>query len=136
MKASAQSAFLLAVCMATATLTAGCNRQTPSTQDTTSSGSSTSGTSTSGATSSGGTGTSAMSSAGNAVSDSVLTGKVKGALMADSDLKSTDISVETNNGEVSLTGALNNQAQIDRATELARNVGGVKGVQNRLSIKR
>lgn len=80
-------------------------------------------------------GSSATGKAGAVVGDSVITTKVKAALLADPDVKSTDISVETQNGEVMLSGFVRDQKQIDRAMNIARNVEGVKGVQNKLSIK-
>jgi hyperosmotically inducible protein len=64
-----------------------------------------------------------------------MTTKVKTALLADPDIKSSDISVETKKGEVMLSGFVNNQNQIERATTLAQNVEGVKKVQNKLSVK-
>jgi osmotically-inducible protein OsmY len=89
---------------------------------------------------SGGTSGSSVSNAvtatGTAASDTLITGKIKSAFLADSDLKSMGISVDTNEGEVTLTGALANQAQIDRAVNLASAVSGVKSVRNRLAIKR
>ena len=78
---------------------------------------------------------SATGKAGAVVADSVITTKVKAALLADPEVKSTDISVETQKGEVMLSGFVRDQKQIDRAMNIARNVDGVKGVQNKLSIK-
>lgn len=83
----------------------------------------------------GASGSSATGKAGAVVADSVITTKVKAALLADPDVKSTDISVETQNGEVMLSGFVRDKKQIDRAMNIARNVDGVKGVQNKLSIK-
>lgn len=78
----------------------------------------------------------AVTATGTAASDTLITGKIKSAFLADSDLKSTSISVDTNDGEVTLTGSLANQAQIDRAVNVASAVSGVKNVRNRLAIKR
>ena len=85
--------------------------------------------------SAGTSGSSATGKAGAVVADSVITTKVKAALLADPEVKSTDISVETQKGEVMLSGFVRDQKQIDRAMNIARNVDGVKGVQNKLSIK-
>jgi len=61
------------------------------------------------------------------VNDTWITTKVKAELLADRDVSGMDISVETVNGTVTLTGHVDTQAQIDRATALAR---GIKGVTN------
>lgn len=78
----------------------------------------------------------AVRATGTAATDTLITGKVKAALLADSDLKSMGISVTTTDAEVTLSGALNNQAQIDRAAKIAGSISGVRSVRNQLSIKR
>jgi hyperosmotically inducible protein len=70
------------------------------------------------------------------VDDTVITTKVKSALLADSDIKGLDVSVETSQGVVSLSGAVNNQTQIDRAAKIASGVEGVVSVLNNLTIKK
>lgn len=72
---------------------------------------------------------------GTEVDDSAITTKVKSALMADEDIKSFDIKVETNKGEVQLSGFVDNQTQVDRATEVAKRVEGVKNVINNTTLK-
>lgn len=72
---------------------------------------------------------------GTEIDDSVITTTVKSALLADPDVKSFDLKVETRKGEVQLSGFVDNQAQIDRATTIAQNVSGTKSVQNRVSLK-
>jgi len=73
---------------------------------------------------------------GNIVDDGIVTAKVKSALLADPSIKSFDIAVVTRKGEAQLSGFVDNQAQIDRATELARAVDGVKSVANEMSVKK
>jgi hyperosmotically inducible protein len=73
---------------------------------------------------------------GETAEDIILTTKIKAALLSDASVKSFAISVETHKGEVQLSGFVNNQGQIDRATTLARGVTGVLKVQNDLSIKK
>ena len=68
--------------------------------------------------------------------DTVITTKVKSALLADSDVKGLDVAVETSKGVVSLSGAVNNQTQIDRAAKIAGEVEGVHSVLNNLTIKK
>lgn len=68
-------------------------------------------------------------------SDTAITAKVKSALMAERDLPSSQISVQTNDGVVQLNGFLNSQDEIDRAVSTARNVKDVKAVENNLQTK-
>lgn len=75
-------------------------------------------------------------SAGAAIDDTVITTKVKTALLADSDIKGLDVNVDTSQGVVTLNGAVNNQTQIDRAAKIAGEVEDVKSVVNNLSIKK
>jgi len=73
---------------------------------------------------------------GNTVDDGIVTAKVKAALLADADVKSFDIAVVTRKGEVQLSGFVDNQAQINRAIEVARGVEGVRNIGNEMSIKK
>lgn len=77
----------------------------------------------------------AGATAGDKVDDGMITTKVKAALLADESIKSSDIAVVTRNGEVQLSGFVNNKTQIDRATEVARGVEGVKNVINEMTLK-
>lgn len=70
-----------------------------------------------------------------AVSDASLTTKVKSALLAEKDVNSFDISVETYNGTVQLAGFVDSQWQIDKAVEVASGVNGVQHVKNDLVHK-
>lgn len=78
---------------------------------------------------------SSMKKVDNYMSDSAVTAKVKSALLEEKSLKSTDISVETSNGVVTLSGFLNSQAEIETAVEIAGNVEGVKSVSDKLHVK-
>ena len=73
---------------------------------------------------------------GEKIDDGIITTKVKAELIAEPGLNSTDISTVTRDGVVQLSGFVDNQAQIDRAGEIARGVEGVKSVVNELSIKK
>lgn len=74
-------------------------------------------------------------SMGVKIDDSVITTKVKAALLSDPIIKSLDISVVTRDGEVQLSGFVENQTQIDRAIEVAQKTEGVKNVLDEMSIK-
>ena len=72
---------------------------------------------------------------GEYVDDSVITSKVKAAILQDSTLSSAEINVETFKGEVQLSGFVNSRADINKAVEVARSVGGVKSVKNSMQLK-
>lgn len=73
---------------------------------------------------------------GEVVDDSTITTKVKAKLFEDNILKGMAISVDTFEGQVTLTGAVDNEHQKERAGELARGVYGVKKVNNLLNLKK
>ena len=77
----------------------------------------------------------AGTSVGTEIDDTVITSGVKSALLADADIRSFDFKVETRKGEVLLSGFVDNQAQLDRATATAQAVSGVKKVQNNVSLR-
>jgi hyperosmotically inducible protein len=72
---------------------------------------------------------------GEYVDDSVITAKVKTAILGDSTLKVNEINVETFKGVVQLSGFVRSQADIDRAVQVTRGVAGVKSVKNDMRIK-
>jgi hyperosmotically inducible protein len=74
-------------------------------------------------------------SAGDVVDDSAITASVKTALIGDELTKGSQINVETRDGVVQLAGFVNTDAERDRATQVARDVTGVKDVRNDLEIK-
>jgi len=75
------------------------------------------------------------STAGEYIDDSILTAKVKTALIESPDTKAHQINVETKEGVVQLSGFVNNAEAKAAATEVAKSVTGVKDVLNELSIK-
>ncbi|HTU68535.1 MAG TPA: BON domain-containing protein [Steroidobacteraceae bacterium] len=74
-------------------------------------------------------------SPGEAVDDSVTTGRVKAALIADPTTKAHQIDVETFKGTVQLNGFVDSSASKERASEVARGTKGVNKVQNNLTVK-
>ena len=72
---------------------------------------------------------------GTEIDDTVITAAIKSAFLANSEVRSFDLQVETRKGEVQLSGFVDNQGQIDRATVVAQNVSGVKSVQNKMTMK-
>ena len=75
------------------------------------------------------------SSAGEVIDDSVLTAKVKAALIGDSATKAHQINVETKGGVVQLSGFVDTAAAKSAASQVAKSVNGVKDVRNELSVK-
>jgi hyperosmotically inducible protein len=72
---------------------------------------------------------------GEYIDDSVLTAKVKTALIESPETKAHQINVETNKGVVQLSGFVDNAAAKSAATSVAKSVTGVKDVKNELSVK-
>ena len=72
---------------------------------------------------------------GEFIEDSVITAKVKAAILAEPSLKSAEINVETFKGVVQLSGFVHDKADIDKAGEVARQVKGVTSVKNDLHPK-
>lgn len=78
---------------------------------------------------------SSMNKVGGFMDDSAITAKVKAALVDHDAIKSTDISVKTDNKVVTLSGTVDNQSQSDQAASLAKGVEGVSSVDNKLTIR-
>lgn len=74
-------------------------------------------------------------SAGQAVDDTMITARVKTALIGDPRTKAMQIEVSTNDGLVQLGGFVDNSTSKAAAAELARSVEGVKDVKNELEIR-
>jgi osmotically-inducible protein OsmY len=74
-------------------------------------------------------------STGEYVDDSVITTKVKALLAEDDFLKSFQIGVETYQGTVQLSGFVNSQQAVDKASEIVKGVKGVRSVKNSLIVK-
>jgi len=74
-------------------------------------------------------------SPGEQVDDSVTTGRVKAALIADPVTKAHQIDVETFKGTVQLNGFVDTAASKDRASQVAKSTKGVTSVHNNLTVK-
>lgn len=72
---------------------------------------------------------------GEYVDDSVITTKVKAAILQEPTLKVAEINVETFKGVVQLSGFVQSQADINTAVRVASQVGGVKSVKNDMRLK-
>ncbi|BDD87862.1 BON domain-containing protein [Desulfofustis limnaeus] len=72
---------------------------------------------------------------GEYIDDTVITTKVKVAIMEDPALKSSEINVETFKGVVQLSGFVVSQDAINKAVETARGIKGVTSVINDMQLK-
>lgn len=75
-------------------------------------------------------------SIGKAADDSVLTTKVKAALIAEPKTKAGQINVTTKDGVVQLSGFVDSEQEKAKATEVANSIAGVRKVQNEIDIKK
>lgn len=69
------------------------------------------------------------------VDDATITSKVKAALVADPDVKGTQVNVNTYRGVVSLSGFVGSESEARKATQKASEVAGVTSVRNDLQVK-
>jgi osmotically-inducible protein OsmY len=74
-------------------------------------------------------------SMGEYFDDTVITGKVKAAILNDPTLKVAEINVETFKGVVQLSGFVGSQNDINSAVKLTRDIPGVKSVRNDMRVK-
>ena len=73
--------------------------------------------------------------AGQAIDDASITAAVKSKYLIDDTLKGLQISVDTVQGVVSLTGTVQNDAAKELATQIAQGTEGVVRVDNQLTIQ-
>jgi hyperosmotically inducible protein len=74
--------------------------------------------------------TEAVNGSAQPVNDTWITTKVKADLLATENVSGLDIKVETVNGVVTLSGAVANKAQKDKAVEVATKIKGVTRVDS------
>ena len=78
---------------------------------------------------------SSMNKVGNFMDDSTITAKEKAALVDHDSIKSTDISVKTDQKVVTLSGFVESQAQAEEAVKVAKGVEGVTSVSDKLHVR-
>src|SRR5580700_4913468 len=79
-------------------------------------------------------GTRTQQSTGEHIDDSVITAKVKAALIDDPATKARQINVDTFRGTVQLNGFVDSVDEKAAATRVAHSVNGVQNVRNNLSV--
>ena len=72
---------------------------------------------------------------GEYIDDTVITGKVKAAILNEPTLKSAEINVETFKGVVQLSGFVSSHDNMTAAVSTAKSVKGVTSVKNDMRVK-
>ena len=72
---------------------------------------------------------------GMVIDDSIITTKAKAEILGTKELKSLQISVETRQGNVILSGFVDNEAAKLKAEEVVSKIEGVKSITNGLEVK-
>lgn len=80
-------------------------------------------------------GTATRESTGEYIDDTILTSRVKTALLNDPDVSGLSVNVETFKGVVQLSGFVKSVKERNRAVQLARGVQGVRQVRNDILIR-
>lgn len=80
-------------------------------------------------------GTTTKASTGEYIDDSVITAKVKAALIKDDTTPGGAITVETFKGVVQLSGFVDNELQKARAGVISGSIDGVHSVVNNITVK-
>lgn len=76
-----------------------------------------------------------QSSIGETIDDTVITAKVKAAIIEDDELSASEINVETFKGVVQLSGFVSERSDIAKATSVTRAIQGVTDVKNDIVTK-
>ncbi len=77
---------------------------------------------------------SSLNKVGDFMDDSTITARVKAALIDDKNIRSSDISVKTENKVVTLSGSVDSAGQKDLAVNAAKTVEGVTTVNDQLRV--
>lgn len=77
-----------------------------------------------------------QSTPGEYVDDVAITSKVKAELLDSDRVDGLEVNVNSTNGEVTLTGWASSDNEARVAGQIAREVDGVKSVDNQLQVKR
>ncbi len=70
------------------------------------------------------------------VEDATVTADVKLHILSNDNIGGLDIDVDTKDGRVTLTGQVNSSVEKDLAGTIAKNVDGVKSIDNKLTVSR
>jgi hypothetical protein len=76
-----------------------------------------------------------LSAAERALANAQITAKIKSKMALDDTIRARTIDVDTQEGVVTLTGTVANEAERERAMRLAEETDGVSSVVDRLSVR-
>ena len=71
----------------------------------------------------------------DATKDAWITARLRSEFMLDADIRSGNYTIETENGSVFLIGSARSQAELDRATRIARYIPGVQRVVSYVELR-
>jgi osmotically-inducible protein OsmY len=71
----------------------------------------------------------------DAAEDAMITARLRSEMILDADIRSGNFNIDTTDHSVYLIGSARSQAEIDRATQLARYVSGVRRVVSYMDIR-
>jgi len=71
----------------------------------------------------------------DATKDAWITARIRSELMLDPDIRSGNYTIDTENGSVYLIGSARSQAELERATRIARYITGVKQVVSYVELR-
>jgi len=74
-------------------------------------------------------------STGEHIDDKATSARVKSALSSDGQYKFSGVEVTTFKGTVQLSGFVNSRQEKSRAGDIAKNVEGVKNLENNITVK-
>ena len=74
-------------------------------------------------------------SVGTQIDDAAITTKINAKLVAEPGIRSLNIDVDTLDGNVTLSGYVQSEEQIQRIVSITSSVGGVKSVTSNLKVK-
>jgi hyperosmotically inducible protein len=69
------------------------------------------------------------------IKDKALATIIQSALLADPVVKNFNLDVDVSMGEIQLSGGVDEQAQVDRALQVARGIVGIQRINNKLIVK-
>lgn len=75
------------------------------------------------------------STAGQKVDDVTLLTKIKADLLQSKNVDGLDVNVDVKDGRVTLSGTASTEAERAQAESIAKNASGVKGVENKITLK-
>ncbi len=78
---------------------------------------------------------SGQKTAGEFVDDSIISTRVRAALIEDPQVKFREVQVESFKGVVQLSGFVGTRAEKNRAAELTRSIDGVREVKNDILVR-